>query len=157
MKKILIVLIFIFAACSPRITPIKSRSLETVNIGTTANDHTGDPLRTAFQKVNLLMLEANRIGIQNILATAEEINILHNLDPNLIYIGDIAIITAQVDAALTDNTPSDAEITAALGGTAAVLGKNYTRIIKDTSGSGLVYLCISDGTSWHYIKSTIAV
>jgi hypothetical protein len=95
--------------------------------------------------------------IDGALSTATELNILHNIDPSLTYIGDIAILTAQVDANLTDNTPTDAEITAAIGMTAAVAGKNYTRIIKDTNGSGLIYLCVSDGTNWMYIKFTIAV
>ena len=91
-----------------------------------------------------------------VVATADELNILHNLEPNLKYIGDVAILTAQVIAALTDNTPTNAEITSALGMTAAVAGANYTRIIKDSDGSGLIYQVFSDGTSWHYIKSTIA-
>jgi len=37
-----------------------SRALDTVNIGTTANDGTGDPLRTAFAKINdvIIMLDS---------------------------------------------------------------------------------------------------
>ena len=69
----------------------------------------------------------------------------------------MAIETTQIDAALTDNTPTDAEITAAIGKTATVAGKNYTKMIKDTSGSGLIYLVASDGTSWQYVKLTIAI
>lgn len=36
------------------------RALDTVNIGTTANDGTGDPLRTAFAKINdvIIMLDS---------------------------------------------------------------------------------------------------
>jgi hypothetical protein len=116
----------------------------------------GTKLNVAFPIINLVIDQLNRIQLDRINATADEINILHNLDPNLIYIGNIAIITTQVDANLTDNTPTDGEITAALGMTATVAGKNYTRIIKDTNGSGLIYLVFSDGTYWHYIKSTIA-
>lgn len=55
MKKLLFLLVII-TACQRDIVPVKSRSasvsLTDVNIGTTANDGTGDPLRTAFQKVN---------------------------------------------------------------------------------------------------------
>lgn len=92
-----------------------------------------------------------------ITATAPEINILHEMEPTLVWYGDITIPTAQIDANLTDDTPTAAEITAALGLTAAAAGKGYSRIIKDTNGAGLIYLVVSDGTSWHYFKSTIAI
>lgn len=62
MKKLLILLIGIIAACAPLkhrdivITGISSRAvndrLDSVNIGTSANSGTGDPLRTAFIKTN---------------------------------------------------------------------------------------------------------
>ena len=57
MKKLLFLFVIFSAfSCQKDIVPIKSRSasvsLTDVNIGTTANDGTGDPLRTAFQKVN---------------------------------------------------------------------------------------------------------
>lgn len=67
MKKLLFLLVII-TACQRDIVPVKSRavslSLTDVNIGTTANDGTGDPLRTAFQKVN-----ANNTLIENAFAT----------------------------------------------------------------------------------------
>ena len=67
MKKLLFLLVII-TACQRNIVPVKSRavslSLTDVNIGTTANDGTGDPLRTAFQKVN-----ANNALIENAFAT----------------------------------------------------------------------------------------
>ncbi len=67
MKKLLFLLVII-TACQRDIVPVKSRSasvsLTDVNIGTTANDGTGDPLRTAFQKVN-----ANNALIENAFAT----------------------------------------------------------------------------------------
>ena len=90
-------------------------------------------------------------------ATAEEINILHELDLNVIYIGDIALLIEQVDAALTDDTPSAANLNSALGMTASVAGKNYTKIIKDTSGSALIYLVASDGVDWFYSKLSKAI
>ncbi len=69
MKKILILFLGILLfACQKQIVPIKSRSatvtLTDVNIGTTANDGTGDALRTAFQKVN-----ANNALIEAAIAT----------------------------------------------------------------------------------------
>jgi hypothetical protein len=67
MKKLLFLLVII-TACQRDMVPIKSRSasvaLTDVNIGTTANDGTGDPLRTAFQKVN-----ANNALIEAAIAT----------------------------------------------------------------------------------------
>ena len=69
MKKLLFLFVIFSAfSCQKDIVPIKSRSasvsLTDVNIGTTANDGTGDPLRTAFQKVN-----ANNTLIENAFAT----------------------------------------------------------------------------------------
>ena len=70
MKRIIyfLILITLMVACQRDIVPVKSRSasvtLTDVNIGTTANDGTGDPLRTAFQKVN-----ANNALIENAFAT----------------------------------------------------------------------------------------
>lgn len=69
MKKILLfLLIIIFAACQKQIVPVKSRnasvSLTDVNIGSAPNDGTGDPLRTAFGKIN-----ANNALIESAIAT----------------------------------------------------------------------------------------
>lgn len=57
MKKILYFLLIILVGCQKM--PIYktdrnvSSSFQQVNVGTSANDHTGDPLRTAFQKQNI--------------------------------------------------------------------------------------------------------
>jgi hypothetical protein len=64
---------------------------------------------------------------------------------------------APISAALTDDTPTDTEIDTATGETPATAGNGYQKVIKDSNGSGLLYLVISDGTVWHYFKSTIAV
>ena len=67
MKKLLFLLVII-TACQRDMVPVKSRavslSLTDVNIGTTANDGTGDALRTAFGKVN-----SNNTLIENAFAT----------------------------------------------------------------------------------------
>ena len=156
MKKLLIFGFILLLAGSCVTKKQLSRSIPDLYFGTGPNTGTGESLNSAMHKIQLLIDEANRLGLTEDETTALERNILHGLDLNVVYIGDIAIMTAQVDADLTDNTPSDADITAALGMTAVVAGKNYTRIIKDTNGSGLVYLVISDGTVWQYIKLTIA-
>jgi hypothetical protein len=69
MKKILILFLGLtLFACQREMIPVKSRSatvlLTDVNIGTTANDGTGDAIRTAFQKVN-----ANNALIEAAIAT----------------------------------------------------------------------------------------
>lgn len=50
---------------------------------------------------------------------------------------------------LTDNNPTDAEIEAIVG-TAEELGEGFTAYIKDTTGSGRLYLVITDGTDWFF-------
>lgn len=69
MRKIIILMLGLLTfGCQKDIVPVKSRSatvtLTDVNIGTTANDGTGDAIRTAFAKVN-----ANNALIENAFAT----------------------------------------------------------------------------------------
>lgn len=65
-------------------------------------------------------------------------------DPTIATINE----TVWKSAALTDGTPTDAEVTAAATLSAAILMKGYTVIIKDTNGTGLTYTYKSDGTNW---------
>jgi hypothetical protein len=155
MKKYVFLLLILLLGCSA--PKNSSRSIPNLNFGSGPNTGTGESINSFAHKTQILIDDWNRLGMSDVLTTSDELNILHNLDPNLVYIGDIAVLTAQVDAALTDNTPTDAEITSALGKTAIEAGKGYTKIIKDTSGSGLIYICISDGAAWQYIKLTIAI
>lgn len=131
--------------------------IQSISIGSTPNDHTGVALRNAVIQINQVIAELNRIGLDQIDATSEEIDILHNLDPNTVYIGDVAVLREEIDAALTDNTPTAAEITAAIGKTPSQAGKGYKVSLKDTSGSGLIYFVESDGTDWFYVKFTKAI
>ena len=102
MKKILILFLGILLfACQKQIVPIKSRSatvsLTDVNIGTTANDGTGDALRTAFQKVN-----ANNALIEAAIATVptetemrDEIgDTIQALKENALALSDYAFLQA---------------------------------------------------------------
>lgn len=69
------------------------------------------------------------------------------------YLGCIfvnKIVQAQMSGALTDGTPTDAEIDAATGTTPAAVGAGWKRTIKDTNGTGLLYIVESDGTNWFY-------
>jgi hypothetical protein len=46
MKKIILLCLSLIT------TGLAFSQVQTINVGTSANDHSGDPLRTAFQKVN---------------------------------------------------------------------------------------------------------
>ena len=67
------------------------------------------------------------------------------------------IKTLQISAALTDNTPTDAEIDTATGLTPATAGAGYQVTIKDNNGTGLLYKIESDGTDWYYTVMTKAI
>lgn len=62
-----------------------------------------------------------------------------------------SVLNTQISAALTDGTPTAAEINAATGLTPATAGAGYHRTIKDSNGTGLLYRIESDGTYWYYI------
>lgn len=61
-----------------------------------------------------------------------------------------------LSASLTDGTPTDAEIDSATGTTPAAVGSGWKCFILDTDGSTLIYMIISDGTSWQYVAMTKA-
>jgi hypothetical protein len=78
MKKLLILFLIIgLSACSTqkRLT----RSLPHPYTGQTANDHTGDPLKTAFDKVNGYLSYLDNIPIESLSANAIELNLLHGV------------------------------------------------------------------------------
>lgn len=68
MKKILLsfIAMFLLMFCS------HAQNINLVNVGTNANDHTGDPLRVAFQKINTNFLNV-QYSMNNI-GTATNIN-----------------------------------------------------------------------------------
>ena len=72
---------------------ITSRAIDTVNVGTTPNDGTGDPLRTAFIKVNRLIVMMDSLGLDDM--TAAELNVLDSVsnitDAVLIHTGDTTV------------------------------------------------------------------
>ena len=92
-----------------------------------------------------------------VLSTSSELNILHNLEPNLVYIGDVAVMREEKYGNLTDNTPSASELDTAIGLTASTVTAGYKVTVKDTNSTGLLYFVESDGTDWYYIKFTKAV
>jgi hypothetical protein len=62
-----------------------------------------------------------------------------------------------LSGSLTDGTPTDAQIDSVTGLTPAGAGAGYQCMIKDTNGTGLLYLIISDGTDWYYLVMTKAL
>jgi len=81
MKKLLILMLIIIAGCAKQPVYKASRApsltLQDINIGTSPNDGTGDPLRTAFGKVN-----TNNIALRNLASsiyTQTEVDNLLNL------------------------------------------------------------------------------
>jgi len=62
----------------------------------------------------------------------------------------------QPTGSLTDGAPTAAEINAILG-SAATAGAGYKVTVKDSDGSGLLYIIESDGTDWYYIVTTKAL
>ena len=70
-----------------------SRALDTVNIGTTANDGTGDPLRTAFIKLNRIIVMADSLDLDSL--TNAEMQALKDMedltDAVLFHVGDTTV------------------------------------------------------------------
>ena len=70
-----------------------SRALDTVNIGTTPNDGTGDPLRTAFIKINRIIVMADSLDLDSL--TNAEVQSLKDLedltDAVLFHVGDTTV------------------------------------------------------------------
>ncbi len=85
------------------------------------------------------------------------------LDTDSLWISDIpisgfsALVGGQFSGSLTDGVPTEAEIEAIIGTTAAGAKAGYKVTIKDTDGSGLLYQVESDGTDWFYVVMTKAL
>jgi len=58
---------------------------------------------------------------------------------------------SQLTGAVTDGAPSNSEITAIIGLSAAAAGAGYKTTIKDSTGTGILYMVESDGTNWFYL------
>lgn len=69
----------------------------------------------------------------------------------------LPFVRYQLSGALTDGAPTDAEITAIVGTTATLVGAGYRVTIRDTTGTGLLYLVESNGTNWFYVTMTKAL
>jgi len=73
-----------------------SRAIDTVNIGTTPNDGTGDPLRTAFAKINDVIIMLDSLDME--LLTNDEMQALKDTeeltDAVLFHVGDTTVTAA---------------------------------------------------------------
>jgi len=73
-----------------------SRAIDTVNIGTTPNDGTGDPLRTAFAKINDVIIMLDSLDME--LLTNDEMQALKDMedltDAVLFHVGDTTVTAA---------------------------------------------------------------
>jgi hypothetical protein len=66
-------------------------------------------------------------------------------------------VHTQLTGALTDDTPTDAQIDGITGSTPSGVGAGWMATIKDSDGSGKLYKIESDGTDWYYIAMTKAL
>lgn len=94
MKKLLFLLLFL-----PSL--LFAQAIQTINIGTTPNDGTGDPLRTAFTKTNSNFVKV-RNAIDNIIATTPK---TYNVDQQFGLLMDGHNITGELIAILNSVPP----------------------------------------------------
>ena len=66
------------------------------------------------------------------------------------------IRTYQAVGNVNDTTPTAAEITSNLG-TPSGVGSGFIGVIKDNDTDTNFFVCVSNGTSWYYLKFTKAV
>jgi len=78
----------------------------------------------------------------------------------VLYNGDLIlsgnIKNPQYTGSLTDDTPTSSEITSIVG-SASTKGSGFKAVIKDSNGTGLLYIVESDGTYWYYTVMTKAL
>ena len=99
MKKILILFFIILISTSCVTHKSLTRSIPNLNLGTGPNTGTGESLNSFANKVQLLINEANRLGLTEDLTTANERNILHNLDTKVISISEVTTVPTIYSAA----------------------------------------------------------
>lgn len=70
-------------SCKTKQPLTSTRALETVDVGTAANDGTGDPLRTAFQKVNAAIEVMNDVSLDQATGATGTGNLVYSASPTL--------------------------------------------------------------------------
>lgn len=71
-------------------------------------------------------------------------------------LAELAASANSYSGALTDGSPTAAQINTATSLTPSTAGAGFSCIIKDTDGSALGYNVWSDGTNWYYVALTTA-
>ena len=94
MKKILLLMMIaaLVFSCKTKQPLTSTRALETVNVGAAPNDGTGDPLRTAFQKVNAAIEVMNDVSLDQATGSTGTGNLVFSASPTLT--GTVTLPTA---------------------------------------------------------------
>jgi parallel beta-helix repeat protein len=94
MKKILLLMMIaaLVFSCKTKQPLTSTRALETVDVGTAANDGTGDPLRTAFQKINTAIGVMNDVSLDQATGATGTGNLVFSASPT--FTGTVTLPTA---------------------------------------------------------------
>jgi hypothetical protein len=128
---------------------------QTINIGTSANDSTGDPLRTAFGKANSNITEIyNALGDGSAItltSTAAELNILDGAILSTAELNYVDGVTSAIQTQLNAK--------ASLTGIETLTNKTLTApIINDTNGNELLgFSTTAAATDYLIVKNGIGV
>ena len=79
-------------SCKTKQPLTSTRALETVDVGTAANDGTGDPLRTAFQKINTAIGVMNDVSLDQATGATGTGNLVYSASPT--FTGTVTLPTA---------------------------------------------------------------
>lgn len=116
--------------------------------------------RLSFASVGIFEGTAGVFQFSDQRSAGNKEGILYNADYSADFIDRSLIDKGYSDSYftgnLTDTTPTDAEIDAVLG-TPATRGAGFKARIKDLTGTGLIYIISTDGTSWYYSITTLAL
>lgn len=126
-----------------------SRAIDTVNVGTTANDGTGDPLRTAFIKINEALYMLDTLGVDDMRAQwfANLRNLIDSLNIH-VDVNDTATMLlhyaqlAEVYAAINDSIEArldSADVAVALE------DRNY--LMEDLQDAGMAIVAMPVGAT----------
>ena len=101
-----------------------------------------------------------QIGGYNMITTTRDSDGAGDSDtPLTTILGDLTVtgdITQKIwSGAITDGTPTAAEINTITSLTPSTAGAGWTALIEDAS-TDAIYRVISDGTSWHYVILIVA-
>lgn len=85
MKKILLLMMIaaLVFSCKTKQPLTSTRALETVDVGAAPNDGTGDPLRTAFQKINTAIGVMNDVSLDQATGATGTGNLVYSASPTL--------------------------------------------------------------------------